>query len=130
MSPWPTPTSIPSTILIHSARWSQVTWAEKRGAVVPFREDCVPIYHYVAGAEAYQVTSRSIQPFVHNRHKPKIGGCCAPFLRELGPHLTQCDHGRGLPPYQVAFLLDPSSRLATIYVGPKMGVAAVPLRAV
>ena len=79
MSPWPTPTTIPSTILIHSARWSQLTCAEKRGAVVPFWEDCVPIYHYVAGAEAYQVTSRSIQPFVHNRHKPKIGGCCAPF---------------------------------------------------
>ena len=53
MSPWPTPTSIPSAILVHSARWSQLTWAEKRGAVVPFRGDCVPIYHHVARAEAY-----------------------------------------------------------------------------
>ena len=32
---------------------------------------------------------------------------------ELGPYLTQCPLGRGLPPYQVH--LDPSSRLATIH---------------
>ena len=32
---------------------------------------------------------------------------------ELGPCLTQCRLGRGLPPYQVH--LDPSSRLATIH---------------
>ena len=82
------------------------------------------------GLPVSQVTSRSIRPFVHNRHKPKIGGCCATFLGGAGSHITQCDHGRGLLPYQVAFLLDPSSRLATIYAGPKMGVAAVPLRAV
>jgi len=25
----------------------------------------------------------------------KQGGCCAPFARELGPHLTQCRLGRG-----------------------------------
>jgi len=34
----------------------------------------------------------------------KLGGCCAPFLAgagELGPHLTQCGLGRGLPLYQV-----------------------------
>ena len=32
-------------------------------------------------------------------------GCCAPVrgeLPELGPHLTQCRSGRGLPPYRVA----------------------------
>jgi len=30
-------------------------------------------------------------------------GCCTPFLeRGLGPHLTQCRLGRGLPPYQVS----------------------------
>ena len=38
----------------------------------------------------------------HKRHGPKIGGC-APFLGELGPYLTQCGLGRGLPPYQVAY---------------------------
>jgi len=30
-------------------------------------------------------------------------GCCAPFLGgEMGPHLTQCGLGRGLPLYKVA----------------------------
>jgi len=33
------------------------------------------------------------------RHGPKSGGCCAPFRRGLGPHLTQCSLGRGLPSY-------------------------------
>jgi len=32
----------------------------------------------------------------------KEGDYCAPFWRELGPHLTQCRLSRGLPPYQVA----------------------------
>ena len=49
----------------------------------------------------YQAASWSIQPFGHNRHGSKIGGCCAP-MGELGPHLTQYGQGRGLPPYQVA----------------------------
>jgi len=34
---------------------------------------------------------------------------------ELGPHLTQCGLGRGLPPYQAAYV-DPPSRLAMIYM--------------
>ena len=34
------------------------------------------------------------QPFGHSRHGSKIG-------RQLGPHVTQCLLGRGLPPYQV-----------------------------
>jgi len=34
------------------------------------------------------------RPFGHNRHGPKVGrGCCG----GLGPHLTQCGLGRGLP---------------------------------
>jgi len=51
----------------------------------------------------YQVASSSIQPFDHNRHGSKTGGC-APFRGELEPHLTQrrLGLGRGLPPYQVA----------------------------
>ena len=33
----------------------------------------------------------------------KLGEGCAPFWgRELGPHLTQCRLGQGLPPYQMA----------------------------
>ena len=40
--------------------------------------------------------------FGHNRHWPKSGGLLCPIRGELGPHLTQCGLGRGLPPYQVA----------------------------
>jgi len=32
-----------------------------------------------------------------------VGSCCAPFRGELGPHLTQCRLGGGLPPYQMAY---------------------------
>ena len=60
----------------------------------------------------------------------KVGGGLlwpvVPFLGRglLGPQLTKCRLGRGLPPYQVAF--DPSSRLATTVMGRKLG-KAVPL---
>jgi len=29
----------------------------------------------------------------------KVGGCCAPFLGDLGPHLTYWCLAWGLPPY-------------------------------
>jgi len=32
----------------------------------------------------------------------KVGAAVALSVEELGPHLTQCRLGRGLPPYQVA----------------------------
>ena len=51
------------------------------------------------GLPPYQVVSRSIQPFGHNRDGPKIA---LPLWGKLGPHLTQCGVGRGLPLYQVA----------------------------
>jgi len=60
------------------------------------------------------------RPFGHNRHKLKIGGCA--IYGELGPHLTQCGLGRGLPSYQ--WHLNPSSRLATTDMDWKLG--AVP----
>jgi len=41
---------------------------------------------------------------------------------ELGPHLMQCRLDRGLPPYQ--WHLGPSSRLATIDMGLKLGGSA------
>ena len=34
---------------------------------------------------------------------------------ELGPHLTQCGKGRGLPAWNAKFHLDPPDRLATIH---------------
>jgi len=42
----------------------------------------------------------------------KVGAAVPPFRGgELGPHLTQCRLGRGLPPYQ--WCLNPCNRLAT-----------------
>ena len=42
----------------------------------------------------------------HNRYRPKRGGCCAPFVGEvggeLGPYLTPRGLGQGVLPYQVA----------------------------
>jgi len=43
-----------------------------------------------------------MQPFVHNRHGPKIGGSVPFWGAEAGPHLKQCRLGRGLPTHQVA----------------------------
>jgi len=42
-----------------------------------------------------------MQPFGRNRYGPKIGGCAPLGEGELGPYLTQCDQGRGLPTCQV-----------------------------
>jgi len=66
----------------------------------------------------YQVASSSIQPCGHNRHEPETGGC-APFRAKLRPHLTQ----RRLAEVHLRtkWHLDLSSRLATIYMGQKLG---------
>ena len=42
------------------------------------------------------------RPFCHNRHGPKIGGLCPFWEEKLGPHVTKCGLGWGLPSYQVA----------------------------
>ena len=58
------------------------------------------------------------------RHEPKFGGC-APWGLELGPHLTQCCVARAEAYHRTkSWHLDPSSRLATINMGRKLG--AVP----
>ena len=42
---------------------------------------------------------RDGRPFANNRHGPKSGGAAVPLsVGQLGPHLTQCGLGRGLPP--------------------------------
>jgi len=47
----------------------------------------------------------------------KLGDC--PVLGELGPHVTQCLQGRGLPPYQMAsWSIEPFGRSRH---GPKIG---------
>jgi len=48
-------------------------------------------------------TEWRLDPLGNNRHGPKIGGLCPCLVGKLGPHLTQCSLGRGLPPHQVAF---------------------------
>jgi len=64
------------------------------------------------GLPPYQVASRSIQLFSHNRHRPKIGGC-AP----LGEGM-QC--GLGGAYLCTKWHLDPSSPLATIDMGRRL----------
>jgi len=95
----------------------------KEGAAVstPFREGeldpNLTQYGLSRGLLPYQVASSSTQPFGHNRHGPKTGGC-APFRRELRPHLTQRGAEVNL---RTKWHLDPSSRLATIDMGQKLG---------
>ena len=55
------------------------------------------------GPPPCQVPSLSIQPFDHNRHRPKIGeGLCPVAKGDLGPRLTHCGRSRGLPACQVS----------------------------
>jgi len=107
MRPWPRPTFVPSGILIYPTAWPKQTWAEIWGtAAVPLGVELGPhLTHYCPGRglPSYQVAPWSIQPFSHNKHRPKIGGLCPLFGNgELGPHLAQCGLSRGLPPYQMA----------------------------
>jgi len=52
------------------------------------------------GLPPYQVASWSIQPFGHNRYRPKIGGAGSPSNTMLS--------GRGLPPRQSFILIHPT----------------------
>jgi len=65
----------------------------------------VPIEHKVAWAEAYLHTKWHLSPSSRLATMDigrKLGGCAHLGEGQLGPHLTQCRVGRGLPPYQVA----------------------------
>jgi len=46
------------------------------------------------------IADRDGRPFGHNRHGLKLG--MSLWGGELGPHLTHCGQGRGLPPCQVS----------------------------
>jgi len=100
MWPGPTPISVPSGILIDPPSRLATTDMNRKlggGCCVLFLGSWSPITHltqYVTWAEAYLCTK-------WHRHGPKIGGC-ARGGRGLGPHLTQCDQGRGWPPRQVS----------------------------
>ena len=71
------------------------------------------------GLLPYQVASSSIQPFGYNRHGPKTGDVHLLGGLELGPHLTQCRWAEAY--LRTKWHLDPSSRLATIGMGRKLG---------
>jgi len=95
------------------------------GAVPIFKRNWIPHLTQCRlgrGLPPYLVASWSIQPFSHNRHRPKIGGA-VPLWWELGPHLTQCRLAKVY--LRTKCQLDPSSRLATTDMGRKLG-AAVP----
>jgi len=76
----------------------------------------------VRGLLPDQVASSSIQPFGHNRHEPKTGGC-APFRRSWVPiehNVAWTEAYRRTKRH-----LDPSSRLATIDMVRTMGEAGL-----
>jgi len=91
------PYQVPSGILIYSDVWSQQTWAENWG--------CTPL-GWVGSMG----------------HEPKIGELLCPFLGGcMGPHVTQCGLGRGLP--RTKWHLDQRSHFAAIH-GPKLGAVS------
>ena len=55
----------------------------------------------------------------HNRHGPKRGGLLCPFLVELGPRLNNVAWAEVY--FRTKWRLHPSSRLATIDMGQKLG---------
>jgi len=80
----------------------------------------------VAWAETYLHTNWHLSPS-SRLTTTDIGrklGLCAMLIYDLGPHLTQFRVGRGLAPYQVAYL-DPCSCLATIDLGRKLGAPPI-----
>jgi len=57
----------------------------------------------------------------HNRHEPKIGGCAAFFEAGAGSSSSTIWSGLEADLYDTKWLLDPSSRLATIGMNRKLG---------
>ena len=51
------------------------------------------------GLPPYQGASWSIQPFGHDRHGPKSGGCCAPFWGNWVPSNNNCQNSRYIPAF-------------------------------
>ena len=60
----------------------------------------------------------------HNRHRPKGGGCCAPFTG-AGTRLVECGLGRGLY-FRTKRRIHRSSHLATLDMGQKLSGVGVP----
>jgi len=70
------------------------------------RASWVPIQHNVAWADAYLSSKWHLDPssyFATIDVGRELGDYDPFWGGEIGPHLTQCRLGRGLPPYQVAY---------------------------
>jgi len=115
-SPGPTPTSIPSGILVHPAVWPQRSLAENLGTACPFREGGAESQSNTMSPTLRPITVRSgilIHTTVwYNRHRPKIRGLRSLFGEGAGSPSNTKSLGYGLPYTQ--WHLDASSRLATI----------------
>ena len=131
MWPGPRPTSISSGILIHPAVWPQQT-RKQNGVCARLREGELgprrTQYGQGRGLPPCEVSSRSTQPFGHNRHGPWIirtkakpapknfecRGCCAPFRGgSCIPILHSVARAETYP--HAKFHLDLSNRLATVH---------------
>jgi len=107
-----------------SSRMATIDMNRKLGGCAPFKGG---EHHLGWGLPPYQVASSSIQPFGHNRHRPKIGrGLCPFFWDDLGPHRTQ---SRWAEAYlHTKWHLSPDSRWATMYIGQKLGEGLCPFK--
>ena len=104
MSLGPRPTSVPSGILTHPAVWPQRTWAEIGPliGVGVFQSNTMPPRLMPTSVPSGILIHAAVWP--QQTWAENWGaGAVPPFGGgKLGPHLTQCRLGRGLPPYQVA----------------------------
>jgi len=105
-----------------SGRLATTDVGRKLGAVPLWGRGAGSPSNNVARAEAYLPTKWHLNPSSHLATTDmgrKLGAPPTFLLGELGPHLTQCGLGRGLPPYQVASLsIQPFSHNRH---GPKIG---------
>jgi len=109
---WVGPTSIPSSILIQPAIWPQQTWADKwEGLLCPLLGGGgSPSNTMSPGSRPTSLPSGILNPAVWPQQTwAKICGLC-PFWGQLGPNLTQCGLGRGLPhtKWHLEFLIHPT----------------------
>jgi len=73
------------------------------------------------GLPPYQVAFWSIQPFGHNRHRPKFRGCCSRYVEAGFPSNTMWSGPTGTSIVHTKWHVDPSSHLTTIDMGQKVG---------
>jgi len=111
MWPGPRPTSIPSGILQSCSRVATIDMGLKLGGMPPFWGGQLDPHtaqcRLGRGLATYEVASCSIEPFGHHPYGPETGGCVPLGEVNLGPHLTQCGHGRAY--LHAKFHLDPSN---------------------